>query len=268
MLPFTNRAAARPQRWPKRGRGRDSRQEQLGSLAQAIGNTEMGNVRVGMGDRITVIGLGRFGRSVARTLHELGYEVTAIDQDERRVEEASEFVELAAQGDGADEDLLRSLQVDRSAVAIVAQGSNLEKSILSTLILKRLGIKSVIAKANNELHGEVLRRIGADRIIFPERDAGVRLAHTLAVPRIDDYISLSPTSGVAKFAAPPHFQGRTLSDVYAECGANLSVLAIKRGQHLITTPSYSERIQRGDDLIVAGSDAAIEAFVETGAVED
>ncbi|MER3436774.1 MAG: hypothetical protein C4346_03685, partial [Chloroflexota bacterium] len=175
-------------------------------------------------------------RSVAKMLHDLGYEVTAID-------------------------------IDRSAVAIVAQGSNLEKSILSTLILKRLGVKSVIAKANNELHGEVLRRIGADRIIFPERDAGVRLAHTLAVPRIADDISLSPTSGVAKFAAPPHVQGRTLSDVYAACGANLSVLAIKRGQHLFPTPSFSERIQRGDELLVARPDAAIEACVESGAPE-
>lgn len=217
--------------------------------------------------RVTVIGLGRFGRSVARTLYELGYEVTAIDRDEYQVEEASEFVALATQGNGADEDLLRSLQVERSAVAIVAQGSELESSVLATLLLKRLGVPYVVAKANNELHGEVLRRVGADRIIFPERDAGVRLAHTLDVPRVDDYITLSPTSGVAKFAAPPNLIGRTLADVHAICGAQLSVLALKRGRLLTTTPSLEERIQEGDDLVVIGPDAAIEAFVEAGLAE-
>ncbi len=212
--------------------------------------------------RVTVIGLGRFGQSVARTLHELRYEVLAIDVGERQVAEAREFAALAAQGDGTDEEVLRSLQVERSTAAIVAQGSHLETSILATLVLKRIGVPWVVAKATSELHGEVLRRVGADRVIFPERDAGVRLAHTLGVPRIDDYISLSPTSGVAKFAAPPNLAGRTLAEAHRVCGAHLSVLAIKRGRHLITTPSLAERIERGDELVVIGPDTEIEAFVE------
>jgi trk system potassium uptake protein TrkA len=214
--------------------------------------------------RVTVIGLGRFGRSVARTLYELGYEVTAIDRDEHQVEVASDFVAIATQGNGADEDLLRSLQVDRSAVVIVAQGSELESSVLATLVLKRLGVPYVVAKANNELHGEVLKRVGADRVIFPERDAGVRLAHTLEVPRVDDYIALSPTSGVAKFAAPPNLIGRTLADVHANCGAQLSILALVRGQQLTTTPVLDEQIQDGDALIIVGPDAAIETLLRAG----
>jgi trk system potassium uptake protein len=217
--------------------------------------------------RVTVIGLGRFGRSVVRTLYDLGYEVTAIDRDEHRVEEASDIVALATQGDGSDEDLLRSLQVERSAVAIVAQGSHLESSVLATLVLKRLGVPYVVAKANTALHGEVLRRVGADRVIYPERDAGVRLAHTLEVPSVDDYIALSATSGVAKFEAPPNLIGHTLADVHAICGAQLSVLALKRGQLLTTSPSLDERIQEGDILVVIGPDAAIEAFVEAGLAE-
>lgn len=217
--------------------------------------------------RVTVIGLGRFGRSLIRTLYELGYEVTAIDRDAHQVEKASDFVALATQGNGADEDLLRSLQVERSAVAIVAQGSELESSVLATLVLKRLGVPFVVAKANTELHGEVLRRVGADRVIFPERDAGIRLGHTLNVPRVDDYITLSPTSGVAKFTAPPNLIGRTLADVHAICSAQLSVLALKRGQLLTTSPSLDERIQEGDELVVIGPDAAIEAFVEAGLAE-
>ncbi len=214
--------------------------------------------------RVAVIGLGRFGRGVVRTLHELGYEVTAIDLDERQVEDASEFVSLATQGDGTDEELLRSLQVERSDVAIVAQGSELEASVLATLVLKRLGVPWVVAKATNELHGEVLRRVGADRVIFPERDAGVRLAHTLAVPGGDDYISLSPTSGVSKFVAPPNLVGRTLAEAYAACGAQLSVVALKRGRLLTMTPSLEERIEPRDELVVIGPDEEIEAFVEAG----
>jgi trk system potassium uptake protein TrkA len=214
--------------------------------------------------RVTVIGLGRFGRGVARTLHELGYEVTAVDVDERQVEAASEFVSLATQGDGADEELLRSLQVDRSDVAIVAQGTQLETSVLATLVAKRLGVPWVVAKATNELHGEVLRRVGADRVIFPERDAGVRLAHTLAVPGVDDYISLSPTTGVAKFFAGSNLVGRTLAEVYAACGAQLSVVALKRGRLLTMSPSLEERIELRDELVVIGPDAEIEAFVEAG----
>jgi trk system potassium uptake protein TrkA len=217
--------------------------------------------------RVTIIGLGRFGRSVARTLFELGYEVTAIDRDERQVEEASDFVALATQGDGSDEGLLRALQVERSAAAIVAQGSHLESGVLATLLLKRLGVPYVVAKANNALHGEVLRRVGADRVIFPERDAGVRQAHTMAVPHVDDYISLSPTSGIAKFTAPPNLVGRTLAEIHTMCGAQLSVLALKRERLLTVTPALDERIQAGDDIVVIGSDESIEKFVESGLAE-
>jgi trk system potassium uptake protein TrkA len=212
--------------------------------------------------RVIVIGLGRFGWSVASTLHELGYDVTAVDMDERRVEEAAESVTLAAQGDGTDEVLLRSLEADRAHVGVVAQGRVLEANLLSTLLLKRIGVPWVVAKATNRLHGELLERIGADRIVFPERDAGLRLAHALAVPSISDYISLSPTSGVARFPIPTHFVGRSLVELHATAEAKLSVLLIKRGNLLLTSPSFEERIQPGDELVVAGPDREIESFVE------
>ena len=214
--------------------------------------------------RVTVIGLGRFGRSVAYTLAELGYEVIAIDLNERQVEEASDYVSLAIQGDGTNEDLLRSLQVDQSDVAIVAQGSQIETSVLTPLLLKRLGVPLVVAKATNSLHGEVLRRVGADRVIYPERDAGNRLAHTLAVPRVDDYISLSPSAGVAKFVAPANFIDRSLAEVQTACGAQLGIVAVRRGDLLVTTPSLQDRVQAGDELVVIGPDSEIEAFVEAG----
>jgi trk system potassium uptake protein TrkA len=235
------------------------------SVLDELSEGELGvpQARVGAADRVTVIGLGRFGTSVARTLHELGYDVTAIDLDERRVQEASEFVTLAAQGDGADEETLRSLDVDASDVGIVAQGESLEASLTSTLVLKRLGVKLVVAKALSELQGELLQRVGADRVIYPERDAGVRLAHSLAVPHINDYIPLTATGGVAKLAAPGHFAGQTLAELYGRHEADLTVLLIRRGDAIIASPSDNERIKAGDELVVAGSDQAIEGFAET-----
>lgn len=213
-------------------------------------------------ERVIVVGLGRFGRGVARTLHELGYEVTAIDLDERQVEEAAAYTSLAVQGDGADEELLRSLQADQAAVGVVAQGRSLEANVIAALILKKAGVRWVIAKATNDLHGELLRRIGVNRIIYPERDSAVRLAHAIAVPSINDYISLSPTAGVAKFEAPPEFIGKTLEQLYGDTQPQLSILLIKRGNLMISSPSFQDPIQAGDEIVVAGPDRDIEHFVE------
>src|SRR5262245_10866302 len=120
--------------------------------------------------RVAVIGLGRFGSSVARVCHALGYEVTAIDISEKRVAEAADYATLTAQADGDDEEALRSLGVDRSEVGVVGQGQNVEASISCALVLKRLGVPWVIAKAETSIHGEILRRIGTDRIVFPENE--------------------------------------------------------------------------------------------------
>ncbi len=214
--------------------------------------------------RVAIIGLGRFGRSTAFTLNDLGYEVTAIDIDEKSINEVAQYVALAAEGDGTDEELLRSLQVDQSDVGIVAQGSNLEASVMATLLLKRLEIPWVVSKAKSELHGELLKRIGADRVIFPERDAGSRLAHSLAVRHISDYISLSQNAGVAKLTAPAHFVGKSLSELDLEQHYNLNLLLIKRGQRIITVPNYREIIEFNDELLLVGPDEDMAEFTERG----
>ncbi len=214
----------------------------------------------GRAERVVVIGLGRFGTSAARILHELGYEVTAIDAAEKAVAEAADFVTLAAQSDGSDEELLRSLAVERSDYGIVAQAESLEASALATLLLKRLGVRWVVAKAGSALHGELLRRVGADRVIFPEQDAGLRLAHSLSVRYINDYIPLSPFTGVAKLSAPAHFVGRGLGELCAPHADRLDVLLIQRGRQVITGPAPTDRIQAGDELLVVGADPEIDAF--------
>ena len=211
-------------------------------------------------DRVVVIGLGRFGTSVSRTLMQLGYEVLAIDIAERPVADASSFVTLAAQGDGTDEELLRSLHIEESDVGIVAQGENLEASVLSTLLLKQLGVPWVISKATSKLHGDVLHRIGANRVVFPETDAGIRLGHSLAVRSINDYISLTATAGVAKMHAPVRLVGHSVGELYDKKDLALSILLIRRGDHLITAPASNEIIQTEDEIVVAGTDRAINKF--------
>lgn len=214
-------------------------------------------------ERVAVIGLGRFGTAAANELSGLGYEVTAIDLNERKVADAAEKVALAAQGDGTDEELLRSLHIDRSDVAIVAQGENLEASVLATLLLKRIGVPWVVGKAKTDLHGELLARIGADRVIYPERDAGNRLAHSLAVRHISDYITLSPTSGIAKLHAPAHFVGKSLEELDIDNHYQLNLLLIKRGQKIIAVPNYRERIEAGDELVLVGPDREMAVFTES-----
>jgi trk system potassium uptake protein TrkA len=199
---------------------------------------------------------------VARTLHELGYEVTAIDRGERQIQEAADFVTLAAQGDGTDQELLLQLNIDRSSVAVVAQGESLESSVLSTLLLKKIGVPWVVAKAKSVLHGELLRKVGADRIVFPELDAGVRLAHSIGVRHVQDYLSLSANSGIAKIYVPTNLIGHTLTEALGTDAHQLNVLLIKRGSKLITIPHFQEVIQANDELVVVGADSEIEAFCE------
>lgn len=218
--------------------------------------------RSGAPERVSIIGLGRFGRSLAKTLHELGYEVTAIDLNEKLVQDASDWVTLAAQGDGTDQELLEQLNVQHSDVAVVAQGESLEASVLTTLLLKKLKVPWVVSKAKTHLHGELLNKVGADRVVFPEIDAGLRLAHSIGVRHIADYISLSPAAGVAKIDAPANMIGHTIEELTEGQQGRLNVLLIKRGQQLITVPHYQETVRSHDELIIVGADVDIERFVE------
>jgi trk system potassium uptake protein TrkA len=233
-----------------------------GEPDKAGGGVPDANRKQASEERVAVIGLGRFGTSVAKTLHELGYEVTAIDRGEKQIREAANFVTLAAQGDGTDQELLQQLNVQQSAVAVVAQGESLESSVLSTLLLKKLGVPWVVAKAKSTLHGELLRKVGADRVVFPELDAGNRLAHSIGVRHVNDYLSLSATAGIAKLQAPANLIGHSIADVLGDQTAKLNVLMIKRGSQLITVPHYQEVIRANDELVIVGADAEIERFAE------
>lgn len=214
-------------------------------------------------ERVTVIGLGRFGSSMVRHLYEIGYDVIAIDINQDHVDAVQRDALLAVRADGTDEQALIDLEVDKSDVAIVAQGENLEASILTTLMLKRIGVPWVISKAKTDLHGELLSKVGADQVVFPEKDAGRRLAHSLGARVVSDYITLSPNAGIAKLKAPDRFAGATIGDLVGYRSQTINVLVIKRGNNLINLPSFQEVIREGDELVVVGADKAINAFVSS-----
>ena len=217
--------------------------------------------RDGTLERVTVIGLGRFGSSMVRHLFEIGYDVIAIDINQEHVDAIQRDALIAVRADGTDEQALLQLEVDQSDVGIVAQGENLEASILTTLMLKRIGVPWVISKAKTDLHGELLSKVGADQVVFPEKDAGRRLAHSLGARVVSDYISLSPNAGIVKLQAPEMFVGVTIGDLVGYRSQKINVLVIKRGNNLINLPSFQEVIQAGDELVVVGADKAIHAFV-------
>jgi trk system potassium uptake protein TrkA len=212
--------------------------------------------------RVAVIGLGRFGSSVARVSHDLGYDVTAIDIDEMRVAEVADFATLAAQADGSDQEALLSLGVDRSEVGVVGQGQNIEESISCALILKRIGVPWVIAKAETEIHGEILVKVGADRIVYPEHESGVQVAHSLEIRHLVAYMNLSHTCGVARIQLPVSAVQQTVGQVET-ARPGVSIILIQRGNLLFPRPASDDTLQEADIVLVAGLDEAIDAFADS-----
>ena len=214
-------------------------------------------------DRVIVLGLGRFGSNAARTLEGLGYEVTALDLQEPLVAAIADSVSLAVQGDSTDEAMLRSLDVERNDVAIVSQGESVESSLTTALLLKQLGVHQVIATAKSEIHASLLRRVGADRVVFPERDAAERLSRSLAVTRVDDYLGITERAGVAMIHAPEAAVGETLADLERRCGSTVHVVGLVRGGRFIPLPDGETSVGRGDALVILGDDATLEQFAQT-----
>ena len=210
------------------------------------------------GEQVVVIGLGRFGSSVARELERLGHQVLAIDRSEQRINDIASDVTHALQLDAAEEDALRSAGAADFNTAIVAISSDAEPSIFATMVLKRLGVRNVIAKAGSVLHGEILARIGADRVVFPERETGLRLAHSFNVPNVIDYLDVAPSFGIEKIRPPESFVGKSLGELDLKARMGLTPIALRRGKQVLVNPAREERIADGDELILIGQDENLE----------
>lgn len=202
--------------------------------------------------QFAVIGLGRFGSSVAITLSKIGYDVLAVDTNEDRVNRVTDEVAYAVQVDAMDEQSLRSLGIRNFDVAIVAIGQDVQSNILVTLMLKEMGVRKVVAKAQNELHGKVLEKIGTDMVVFPERDMGVRVAHALVSKNIMDQINLSPEYSIIELMTPPEFVGKSLLEAGLRKEYGVNILAIRRGKDIIISPGARQAIHEGDILVVIG----------------
>lgn len=210
-----------------------------------------------MKKQFAVIGLGRFGGTICHSLSEQGMEVLAIDKDEDRVNEFAQIATQAVIADTTDENALKSLGITEFDHVIVAIGDNLQASILTTLILEELGVKNITVKAQNDYHGKVLRKIGADQVVHPERDMGLRIAHHIASSNIMDYLEISDKHSIVEVKASKKMDGRTLIDLDVRAKYGVNIVAIKREGEMDVSPSPHEAIRKGDMLIVIGSNENI-----------
>jgi trk system potassium uptake protein len=207
-----------------------------------------------------VIGLGRFGGSICRTLTEQGKEVLVVDKSEARVNEYATIASHAVVGDTTDEAMLRSIGIRNFDHVIVAIGDDIQSSILTTLILKELGVENITVKAQNDYHEKVLRKIGANSVVHPERDMGIRIANNMASNNVLDYLGLSDDHSIVEIVANKRLDGHTIIGLDIRKKYGINIVAIKRGSEIIVSPQAKEMIQLNDILIVIGSDIDIEKF--------
>ena len=206
-----------------------------------------------------VIGLGRFGSAMAMTLTELGHDVIGVDADESRVQQLADVITHAIQIDATDDKALRAAGIQDVDVAVVSIGENIESSLLVVMQLRELGVHTIVAKAVTPLHGRILEKLGVSRVIFPEREMAIRVAHSLVMPNVIDYIELSRDFSIVEVPAPEAFVGRTLKQLELRPRLGLTLIAIKRqaeGSSAIVTniaPTADETIRGGDILALLGS---------------
>ena len=197
-----------------------------------------------------VIGLGRFGEAVAVELSSLGHEVLAIDGQEDNVQKMADLVTHAVAGDARDPAVLRALGVRNYDCAIVAVGDDVGNSALITLNLKELGVKQVICKAQSHVHRKVLEKIGADRVVFPEHEMGIKLAQGLSSSNILNFIELSDDYGIVEIAAPKGWRGHSLKELNVRAQFGVNVIAVRNDQGINVSPG-GDYVLSANDVVVA-----------------
>ncbi len=214
--------------------------------------------------QVMVIGLGRFGSSLASALANLGYEVLAIDKDEKRTQDISSHVAHAVQADPTEEEVLEELEAGSFDIGIVAIGGQIENNVLCTILLKKFEIPYIISRAENELHGSILNKIGADLVVYPERDAGTRLAQIVRSKYVNGYMHIAQDYGVARISIPSFVKNKSLSQLgLSKSGKNsLSPVLIHKEKELILNPEVDEQVTSGDTLVVSGSGDNIDKLLE------
>ncbi len=215
-----------------------------------------------MAHEIAVIGMGRFGYSIACELYRVGHDVLALDQSEQVIQSLMGQVTYAVTGDATSAELLEELGITHFDSAVVAIGTDVQSSILATVLLKQqFRIPKVVARATNDLHGRTLTAVGADRVVYPEQETGVRTAHSLFQSEVLEYMELTDDFGFSKISVSSHTAGQTLVQAGFTTVPDkdaATVVAIKRGRDPILMPSQDEKLREGDVLVVAGREKVLE----------
>jgi trk system potassium uptake protein TrkA len=213
---------------------------------------------------VLVIGLGRFGSAAARELMALGHEVLAVDANEDVVNGIASEVTRAVVLDSTDAAALRALGAGDFEHAIVGISVNIEASIITTMLLKQMGVRNVIAKAASDLHASILERVGADRTIQPEREMGERIAHSFHAPAVMDFLDIGPRFGVLTIRPPASLVGRRLDETGLPERLGLTVIALRRGDEVIVNPDDGEVVQADDQLTLIGWDDRLDELAPGG----
>jgi trk system potassium uptake protein TrkA len=209
--------------------------------------------------QFAVIGLGRFGRAVCRTLYNLGYDVLGVDVEEKLVAHAltDRITTNAIRLDCTEASALREAGIFELDTVIVAIGNYLEESIITTLNLKEAGVKYVVAKASSEIHGKLLKKVGSDLVVFPEDEAGCELAYTLTKPGILDRFELDPDNSIVEISIPEEFDGKTLAETKLRGRYGLNVLAVGNDDKFVINPPPQYVLTKGLSMVVIGSNKDI-----------
>ncbi|MBF2058407.1 MAG: TrkA family potassium uptake protein [Cyanobacterium sp. T60_A2020_053] len=205
--------------------------------------------------QFAVIGLGRFGRAVCETLYNMDYDVLGTDIDEKLVAQVltDKIASSAIQLDSTEASALREAGIFELDTVIVAIGNYLEESIITTLNVKEAGVKYVVAKASSAMHGKLLKKVGADLVVYPEYEAGCELAYTLTKPGILDRFELDPDNSIVEVSIPEEFDGKTLAEIKIRSRFGLNVLAVGNDDKFVINPPPQFVLQKGLSMVVIGS---------------
>ncbi len=207
-----------------------------------------------------VIGLGRFGTGTALNLYKQGCDVLAIDSNSELVQQISDQVTQAVVGDARDKEVLRALDAKSFDCGIVAIGDSLADSVLATMNLKELGVPYIVCKAHDETHTQVLKKLGADKVVIPEKEQAARLAKSLASTNVLDYIELSEDFGIIEIPAPAVWDGKSLIELNVRAKLGVNILAVKRDGKITVSPSADFHIAKDDTLVVLGDSTALKTM--------
>jgi len=210
--------------------------------------------------QFAVIGLGRFGRSVCSTLHELGYEVLGADIEERRVAQVltERVAAHAIQLDSTETSALREAGILEFETVIIAIGNYLQESIITTLNVKEAGVAHVVAKASSQVHGKLLQRVGADQVVYPEYEAGRALAFRLTKPAILERFDIDSEHTIVEVLIPEQFNGKTITELELRNRYGLNIIAIGKGDHFEINPHPSQKLYKDQVMIVVGCNKDIQ----------